>query len=156
MTSIPPPPGQNPPPQDPWPVQGPQAPMMRPPAGYGAVLLTMQGNMFSSTPNSPTVQIDGYPVPGTYGTTFYPLVPGRHLLHLHGQWMRQFGQADLQVDIVPGQTVPVFYAPPWHQFTSGSIGHEKQSRKGLGAMIAIVAVTALVVLLCCIGSALLG
>lgn len=130
--------------------------MMQPPPGYGAVLLTMQGSALTATPNSPTVQIDGHPVPGTYGATLYPLRPGRHHVRLHMQWMRQFGQAEIPVDVVAGQTVPVYYAPPWHQFTTGSIGHHQQQRKGLGVMVAIIAVTNLVLLACCVGGILLG
>ena len=130
--------------------------MVQPPPGYGAILLTMQGNALTSTPNSPTVRLDGYPVPGTYGTTFYPLVPGRHRIDLHMQWMRQFGQAGLEVEVVPGQTVPVFYGPPWHQFTTGSIGHEQQPRKGLGVMVAIIATVVLTMSACCLGTILLS
>lgn len=156
MSSIPPASGHPQQPNPLWPVEGPHATSAQPPPGYGAILLTMQGNMLTSTPNSPTVQIDGHPVPGTYGTTLYPLNPGRHLIRLHMQWMRQFGQAELPVDIVAGQTVPVFYAPPWHQFTTGAIGHEKQPRKGLGAMIAIFVVVFLVIGACCLGTAFLG
>jgi hypothetical protein len=32
----------------------------------------------------------------------------------------------------------VFYASPYHQFTSGSIGHSKVKRKGLGVLLGVV------------------
>lgn len=123
--------------------------------GHGALVVTLQGNGFTAG-LTPSVHIDGYPVPASFGPNFYPLRPGRHRIDVHTQWMRRYGQAGMEVDLHQGQQIPVFYAVPWHQFTTGSIGHETQSRKGLGAMIAIIAVTVLVILLCCIGGALLG
>ena len=110
--------------------------MMQPPAGHGALMLTMQGNVMT-TGLTPTVRIDGYPVPAAFGPNLYPLRPGRHRVDVHTQWMRQYGQAGMEIDIREGQSVPAFYAVPWHQFTTGSMGHEKQSRKGLGVMLAI-------------------
>ena len=53
-------------------------------------------------------------------------------------WLREYGQASLEVDVAPGQVVPVFYALPWHQFTRGAIGLEKQRRPGVGALVGIL------------------
>ena len=51
----------------------------------------------------------------------------------------------------PGEVVPVFYAVPWHQFSTGSIGYQKQQRKGLaplvGGFVALVAVIAVLIAL---------
>ena len=55
-----------------------------------------------------------------------------------------------------GTTVPGFYAATRHQFTTGSIGHVQQSRKGLGVMIAIVVAAVLLICACGLGGALLG
>lgn len=63
--------------------------------------------------------------------------------------MRQYGQAGMDLDIREGQSVPGFYAVPWHQFTTGSIGHEPQSRNGLGVFIALMATIAFLVLISC-------
>ena len=53
------------------------------------------------------------------------------------------------------QAVPVFYASPFHQFTSGSIGHSKVKRKGLGTLLgvsgAIVVVAVLIAVLGALG-----
>lgn len=137
------------------PVSGPQAAMMQPPAGHGALMLTLQGN-FMTAGLTPSVHIDGHPVPGAFGANFYPLRPGRHRVDVHTQWLRRYGQASMELDIREGQTVPGFYAVPWHQFTTGSMGHDKQSRKGLGVMIGIIAFAVLIMLVCIIGPALLG
>nr|WP_257907453.1 hypothetical protein [Janibacter limosus] len=137
------------------PVSGPQAARMQPPAGHGALMLTMQGSRVSAG-LTPTVRIDGYPVPASFGPNFYPLRPGQHRVDVHAQWMRQYGRAAMGLDIREGQTVPGFYAVPWHQFTTGSMGHGKQSRKGLGVMIAIVAIVILIICGCSLGSILLS
>lgn len=145
--------GQPPHGQQVMPVSGPQASTMQPPPGHGALLLTLQGNAFT-TGLTPTVHIDGYPAPAAFGPNFYPLRPGRHHVHVHAQWMRQYGQADLALEVHAGQTVPGFYAVPWHQFTTGSIGHERQSRKGVGVLIAIIVATVAIICLCGLGSVL--
>ena len=67
-----------------------------------------------------------------------PVWAGPNRVDVHASWMRDYGQASLDVVVHPGEVVPVFYAVPWHQFSRGSIGHEKQARNGLGAMLAVV------------------
>ena len=65
------------------------------------------------------------------------------------RWMREYGQASLDVVVRPGEVVPVFYAVPWHQFSTGSIGHEKQPRKGSprwSGTVAFVVIAVLIVL----------
>ncbi len=114
------------------PVPGPPGPT----AHHGALLLTIQGNRLVSGITTPTVLVDGYRVPATFGPNHYPLVPGRHRVDVHTWWMLRYGEATLEVDIAPGQAVPVFYAVPWHQFTTGSIGHVPQQRKG-GRVVAV-------------------
>ena len=47
---------------------------------------------------------------------------------------------------VPRVVVEAGIAMPWHQFTGGSIGHSKQSRKGAGAFIAMMSALMLIVL----------
>lgn len=112
-------------------------------------MLTLQGNALT-TGLKPTVRIDGYPVPAAFGANFYPLRPGQHRVDVHAQWMRQYGQAAMGLDIREGQTIPGFYAVPWHQFTTGSIGYQKQSRKGLGVMLAIIGIPTVIILAMCL------
>ena len=93
---------------------------------------TVQGSMMTSNLIAPTLTIDGHlaPVPVT-GTRQIPIMSGRHHLRAHSQWLRRYGHASLEIDVVPGQTLEVFYAPPYHQFSDdGSMGLSPQPREG--------------------------
>lgn len=92
---------------------------------------------------APKVTFNGHPIAAPYGTTQLPVPAGPLHVEVHSQWLRRFGQAALDVDVAPGQTVPIFYATPWHQFSTGSIGHTKQHKKGVGlfAGLIVLAVT---------------
>lgn len=115
-----------------------------PPQDLGAIELHLQGSMMTSNLVPPSVTVNGYPVPTKYGINVIPMPPGRHRVDVWSQWLKKFGQADLEVDVQAHQPTRVFYAVPYHQFSRGSIGLEKQKRKGAAVMIGIVAVAALV------------
>ncbi|AVM01344.1 hypothetical protein C6V83_14940 [Gordonia iterans] len=112
----------------------------------GYIDLTVQGSVMTSSLVPPKVWINGYPAPSGYGFHRVPVNPGPAHIEVYAQWMRRYGQAQLDVMVQPGQCVPVFYALPWHQFTGGSIGHSKQSRNGAGAFIAMMSALMLIVL----------
>lgn len=99
-----------------------------PPPGY--LRLTVQGNRMLSM-ITPSMQIDGYPVPAQYGQNVFPVPPGPHRVSGHAQWMWRYGHAEQMVQVAPGQTVEVFYAAPALTFISGRIGFEKQRTPGL-------------------------
>ena len=130
--------------------QTPGGPAPQPPA-QGTIRLTIQGNELTAGMLTPTVVVSGHRVNSRFGTMDIPVWAGPNRVDVHTSWMREYGQASLDVVVHPGEVVPVFYAVPWHQFSRGSIGHEKQDRKGLGGMLAVVggilAVFALFVLL---------
>lgn len=109
--------------------------------------LTIQGSALTSNMLTPTVTINGYPVPTSYGLQQIPMPPGPVHIEASAQWMRRYGQAQLDFTLNPGQRVPVFYAAPWHQFTDGSMGHVQQQRKGAGAMIAMMAAIIAIIVL---------
>lgn len=111
-----------------------------PPPGF--IALTIQGNAMSSSMLTPNVLIDGRPVPASYGQNTIPVYPGPHRVELSAQWLRRYGQAALDLHVAPGQSVPVFYRAPLHQFSTGSIGHERQKAKGKGCFFAILGVVA--------------
>ncbi len=143
------PPGGPPPqPQPPQPQQPQQPP--------SSILLTLQGSVMTSNMITPAVTFNGYPVPARYGPQTIPVHPGPLQIDVHAQWLRRYGEATLQVDVPRGQQVPVFYAAPWHQFTSGSIGHQKQRRKGgllgLALLAGVLAIAVLFVVLAIVAS----
>lgn len=111
----------------------------------GYIDLTVQGSVMTASLVPPKVWINGYPVSAGYGFHRIPVNPGPARIEVYAQWMRRFGEAQLDVFVQPGQCVPVYYAVPWHQFTDGSIGHSEQSRKGAGVFVAMMSVLALIV-----------
>jgi hypothetical protein len=115
--------------------------------GPGWIRLTIQGSEMTANVLTPTVRINGWPVPSRYGVQDLAVHPGHNRIEVHAQWLRRYGEAVLDTHVVPGQVVPVWYAPPYHQFTHGSIGHHQQGRRGLGVLLGVLAVLLLVPLL---------
>ncbi len=108
----------------------------------------VQGSVLTNNMVPPRVLINGHHVQvPTSGTTSVPAPPGHHHIDVSLQWLRTFGQAQLDVQLAPGQSVDVFYAPPHHQWATGALGFEPQQRKGLGGMIGIIVAVVVVVLL---------
>ena len=128
--STPPDPGQQPAPQQPT----------------GTVRLHVQGSVLTRT-ITPTVQVNGYPVPASFGVNDIPVYAGPTHLHVQTPWMRAYGQADLALQVAPGSLSEVWYAAPWHQFTTGSIGLEKQRSKGAWVLFGLLGLLVLVVVL---------
>lgn len=140
--------GQQPYPNQP-PQQGQPAPQGPPSA---ALKFTVQGNIMTTNMVPPSLTIDGFSAPTSIGSTMIPIQPGQHHLEVHSQWMRRYGQAAMDVSIQPSSTTEVFYAAPVHQFTTGSMGLTKQTRKGLPVLLAILAIPLLLVLIAVIGA----
>lgn len=113
----------------------------------GTIRMTVQGSELTTNLVPPTVLVNGHRLSSRFGTMDVPVWAGRNRVDVHAQWMRRYGEASLEFDVAPGQAVPVFYAMPWHQFTHGSMGFEKQKRRGLGVLLAIVAVPIAIVAL---------
>jgi len=123
----------------------PQQPPLQP--AQGTIRLTIQGNVLTVGMLTPTVSVSGHRVNSRFGTMDIPVWAGPNRVDVHATWMKEYGQASLDVVVQPGEVVPVYYAVPWHQFSRGSIGHEKQSRKGLGAFAVILGAVVVVPLL---------
>jgi hypothetical protein len=104
----------------------------------GAVHLTVQGSVMTSNVVTPKAWVNGYPVAVKYGENVVPVPAGPVRVELSNQWLRTYGQAAIEFPLQAGQTVPVFYAAPWHQFTTGSIGFQKVKRKGAAAFAALM------------------
>lgn len=125
--------------------------MIQPPTGPGApgtIEITVQGNVLVSNLVPPTVTIDGHKIQGVHVTApvAVNVPPGRRHIEAHSQWLRRYGQASLDVDVRPGELVKVYYAPPLHQFTTGSLGTEKQKIKGVGCLVVTLVVLVVVIL----------
>ena len=114
--------------------------------GVGTVRLHIQGSQLLRLV-FPSVTVNGQPVPVRYGVNDLPVYAGPVHLHCETSWLRTYGQADLQLDLAPGGFAEVWYAAPNHQFTTGSIGYQKQTPKGTVAMVALVGVALLVAVL---------
>lgn len=115
------------------------------PAPTGWIRLTVQGNGFTANMISPRITLNGYPVQAGYGPSVHPVPPGPWRVGATCQWVRQYGQAELDVQVAEGQTVDVFYAPPWHQFTRGRMGTTEQRRPGLAAFVLILLLVVVIV-----------
>lgn len=124
-------------------------------AAQGTIRLTLQGNVMTSG-LTPTVHVSGHRVNARFGTMDVPVWAGRNRVDVHTQWMRQYGQASLEVDVPPGGIVPVHYAVPWHQFARGAIGTEKQTRPGLGVFALVMGLVIGLPLLVIVMAALAG
>ncbi|HPZ67278.1 MAG TPA: hypothetical protein PLU19_00675, partial [Dermatophilaceae bacterium] len=121
----------------PWqPQQGP----------FGYVRFHLQGSVWTSSLVMPTVTINGYRVPVTYGENVIPVYPGRCVVEASMRWMRRYGQAGYTVDVAPGQAADIWYAAPLTQFHTGSMGVAKQSRKGGWALAGMLAAIMLIFL----------
>lgn len=114
-----------------------------PPVGW--IDLTIQGSVLTSNMIVPSVKLNGHPMPSRYGHNVYPVPPGPWRIELSAQWLKTYGQASLDVQVAEGQTVPVFYAAPLHQFARGNIGFEKQKRPGMKGMVLTFLVILLIV-----------
>jgi hypothetical protein len=111
----------------------------------GHLRVHLQGSVMTSSMITPTLLINGQPVKASYGPNDFILPAGPYHVSAYGQWMRQYGQAALDVALYPGQTTEVFYAAPLHQFTTGSMGFTKQPRRGLGLLIGLLSAVAAIV-----------
>ena len=105
----------------------------------GQLRVHLQGSMMTSSMITPTLLINNQVVRASYGPNNYILPAGTYRVSAYTQWMRQYGQAALDVALYPGQAIEVFYASPLHQFTTGSMGFTKQKRKGTGLFIGLIA-----------------
>jgi hypothetical protein len=100
--------------------------------------LTLQGTMGLTAWVPPRVWINGVFTQASFGRQMLSVPAGPVRIDINAQWLTTFGHAQMQLDLPPGQTVPVFYAMPWTQFQQGAIGHTPQTRPGLGLMLGLM------------------
>jgi hypothetical protein len=121
----------------------------------GHLRIYLQGSFMTSSMITPTLTLNNQQVRASYGPNDYHVPAGQYHVGAYAQWMRQYGQAALDVVVPPNQTVEVYYAAPMHQFTTGSMGFTKQRRKGAIFMVGLIAVLVAIVIMT-LGLALWG
>lgn len=121
-----------------WPPQQPHSAPAPVDHGGSFVRVHLQGSMWTSSIATPSIMVNGYPVPASYGEKVIPVYPGPTTVSAKAQWLREYGQAAYTVDVAPGQVVDVWYAAPWTQFQTGSMGPVKQRRKGGGLLLGLL------------------
>jgi hypothetical protein len=121
----------------------------------GTIRLTLQGNVLTAG-LTPSVAVGGHPIHARFGVQDVPVWAGRVRVEAHTQWLRRYGQAELDVDVPPGAVVPVYYAVPWHQFTRGAMGTTPQRRPGVWMLALFLGVPLLLAALAVAGGILAG
>ena len=101
----------------------------------GAFLLAVTG---------PTIEVNGQPVRANWGVWPIDLVPGNYHVRVFTRYLGQFGSAQLNVTVYPGQQVTVFYRPPAFMGMSGAIGFHPQKTPGTAALLVLIGVMVLV------------
>jgi hypothetical protein len=126
--------------------------MTQPPLPPGYLRLHLQGNALIGM-ITPSVRIDGYPVPVKYGENVVPVHPGPHTVSANGQWMWKYGHAEQQIQVGPGETADLWYAAPVLTFMKGAMGPTKQRVPGVLGLVGVpLVIVALVVLIVVLGS----
>ncbi len=101
----------------------------------------------------PVLEIDGQPVPASWGRVVTSVALGEHHVHVHVPYLMpsRIGAAETTVLAVSGRTVELEYRAPLLSFMHGNLGVPPQSYPGLVAAVALL-VLAVVLLGCgCIG-----
>ncbi|MBB6346435.1 hypothetical protein ACWGH8_13860 [Nonomuraea muscovyensis] len=91
---------------------------------------------------TPTIVINGHPMPGRWGRNAIPLPPGQHHLNVHLPYLlpAQIGPADLTIWLQPGTALEVEYRAPLWAYSRGALGPAPQPWNGKGCMITLLAV----------------
>ncbi|MDO5052453.1 MAG: hypothetical protein Q4E05_06150 [Pseudoclavibacter sp.] len=108
--------------------------------------LTVPGSVMTSNVIPPNVRVNGRPLNVGYGRHSIPVPAGPVRVEADVQWLLRYGRASLDFQLAPGQTVPVFYAAPMHQFSRGNMGHVEQKRPGMIGFVITLGVVAAVLL----------
>lgn len=105
---------------------------------------------------SPRAEINGHPVPLSWGTNPVGAPPGVHTVDIYVPWLWRSGKAQITVDNRTGPAPTIYYAMPYLAFMRGAIGLQPVKTPGLVAFIAMLFVPVLAILLCFAGAAILS
>ena len=94
----------------------------------------------------PAVAVDAVPVPGSWGRTVLPVVPGPHRVQVYVPYFLppRVGRVETIVTVQPGQTVELEYRAPAWLFARGALGTPPQRYPGLLFLIIVFAAVALI------------
>lgn len=99
---------------------------------------------------TPKVLLNGHEVPiRGWGRSVLPVAPGQYHVHVYTPyWLPSHaGPADYTVEVNTGQWVELEYKAPLFTFSRGSLGPPPQSYNGIGVMVAVAVLSALVIFL---------
>ena len=111
----------------------------------GWLRLTLQGSALTSSLITPAVTVNGSRVPASYGENVIPVYAGPNRIDVSCRWMMKYGEATLETQVPAGGQVTAYYAAPWHQFSRGAIGYDKQTRPGVVGLTVMMVVIVLIV-----------
>ena len=83
-------------------------------------------------------------------------IPGQHRVRVWARYLFEYGAAEQDVDIAPGQSLEVHYSPPMLTFVRGRIGLGPQGRPGLVPLLAVLGGVVLIVVLIVLLAVLTG
>lgn len=92
---------------------------------------------------TPEVRIDGFPAGATWERNSFTVPAGRRQLLVQSHYLWAFGQAQIAVEVGPGQTVELYYASPLITFIGGAIGYQPQERPGKLFFLVVMSLLAL-------------
>ncbi len=93
------------------------------------------GGAFILAATGPTIEVNGQPVRANWGAWPLDLMPGNYHVRVFTRYLGQFGSAQLNVAVYPGQQVTVYYRPPAFIGMSGAIGFTPQKTRGMAALL---------------------
>ena len=89
--------------------------------------------------STPTVALNGAPVPTALGENVFPVAPGPTTVSVECEGLWTHRHAEETVSIAPGQTAHLWYAAPYLSTFAGSIGPDKQKHRGLLLLAVVLA-----------------
>ena len=105
---------------------------------------------------SPRAEINGHPVPLSWGVNQIGAHPGVHNVQIYMPWIWRYGKAAITIDNTAAPAPPIYYAVPFTTFTQGAIGLQPVKNPGLVPFILVLVVPLLLLALCCTGASLFG
>lgn len=123
------------------------------PAGQGTIAINSirgvgGGTLFgASDPQGPTIVLNGREAPAQWGQIGIPVPAGRHHVRMFVPYKfpKEYGPAEVTVDVATSQTVHLEYRAPKFTFSRGALGPPPQKASGVGASLLVTAAIIVVV-----------